>query len=244
MKNGVSTKVVVINIIFIISIAILVIFLLTSKEFLVKEIEVKGNDKIKTEEIVNQSLIKKEKNIFLERYLKGKYNLSKNSKLEEVRFELKLPNKVIIHVKERSEDYQIITPSGYYVIDKNGYILRRTDEKQQLIVIKGLKEEKYDTKERLELKELYILEKLNKIYTNLNSLQMDKRITEIEVTNKFYLLKAEKEKKVIKLDIGTLDIRSILLKIREVMNINKDKEGEIIIDKNDKREYIIFKEKV
>lgn len=232
------------SIILIILIASAIIFLLTSPIFLVKTIDVEGNTKFTKEEIINLSYLKTEKNIFIQRYLKSIYNIKKNPRILNVYIKFGLPNHLTIKIEEREEHYQLSTEKGYYIIDDQGYILKRTDEKQKLVMLKGLTTKELEKKERLDLKDLYALEKMNKVYNTIKSLKILDILSEIELTNKNYILKFDSEKKIAKIETNLNDIRSQLLKIKEVILLEKGKEGEIFIDKNDKREYTIFKEKI
>ena len=94
------------------------------------------------------------------------------------------------------------------------------------------------------MKDLYALEKMNKVYNTIKSLKILDILSEIELTNKNNILKFDSEKKTAKIETNLNDIRSQLLKIKEVISLEKGKEGEIFIDKTDKREYTIFKEKI
>lgn len=241
-KKGNKQAIIVITII---TLVITGILLLTLPIFLVKNIKVIGNKKITNEEIIKKSRMLTSKNIFLENYLKGEYQLRNDKRISSAKIQMKLPDTVEILIEEREEQYQFATTSGYVVIDKDGYILKKTDNKNNLPIIKGLKKENYTEEDkRIETNDLYTLDTINKLYRNLKSLDMLTMVNEIEITPKEYILKLEEEKKSIFIEISTTDQRAQLLKINEVINQTKGKEGQILIDKNEKREYIIFKEKV
>lgn len=242
-KNKKSGKKLLITLLILIILICLVIFLLTSPEFTLQNIEVYGNKEIQTERIIEYSRMKKGKNIFVQRYFKGKFELEEQQVIEKVSFNFKFPNTIKINVKERKAEYQISAPKGYYVIDNQGYILKKFDEKQEYIMINNLKTN-LEQEKRLILEDLLILEKINKITQTIDRYSFKEMITDIELNNDNFIINLKKEKKKIILDSELVDIRGKMVMIKEIIDRNKGKEGEIYLNKNIKREYFVFKEKV
>lgn len=219
------------------------IFLLTSNIFNVKSIEIKNIKTLSKEKIEKDSRIVKGRNIFLQRYFKGVHELKKNPKIKDVKIIPLLPDKIEIEVSEREEVYQISDKKGYYILDNQGYILRRTDEIQQRMMIIGLVKE-VEGKSRLSLEELYELEKVNSIRNVLGQYELLNRVTSIEKKDRVYILELRDEKKKIILENKLTELRAQIAMSKTILEIEKDKEGEIFLEKNSKRQYMIFREKI
>lgn len=242
-KNKKSGKKLLITLIILLLLICLVIFLLTSPKFILQNIDVSGNKEIQTERIIEYSRMKKGKNIFVQRYFKGKFELEEQQIIEKVSYKFKFPNTIEINITERKAEYQISAPKGYYVIDNQGYVLKKYDEKQEYIMINNLKTN-LEQEKRLILDDLLILEKINKITQTVEKYNFKKMITDIELDNDNFIINLRQEKKKIILDSDLVDIRGKMVMIKEIIERNKGKEGEIYLNKNIKREYFVFKEKV
>lgn len=242
-KNKRSGKKIILTLFILILIIIGALFFLTSPDFILQNIEVTGNKEIQTERIIEYSRMKKGKNIFVQRYFKGKFELEEQEVVEKANFKFKLPNTVVIEIIERKAEYQISSPKGYYVIDNQGYILKKHDEKQEYIMINNLKTN-LEQEKRLIHEDLLVLEKINKIVQTIESYEFKYMVTDIELVKDDFVIGLKKEKKKIILDSDIIDIRGKMVMIKEIILRNKGKEGEIYLNKNIKREYFVFKEKV
>lgn len=120
-------------ILLIIFIAIIIFFL--SGLFNISEIKVNNVVKTNADEIIQKSGIKKDKNIFLQKYYRAKKNIEEINRVKNVKISKKLPKTVVIDIEERMEMYQVEHSAKYMIIDEQGYILRETNKKQTLPVI-------------------------------------------------------------------------------------------------------------
>lgn len=97
-------------------------FLVSSSLFSVKEVQVKGNSFLSSEEILAKSGVEKGENIFdldLERVAKS---LSGNPLIEKVKVSRKLPNRIYISVFEK-KPVALLNSGQLYLIDKEGELL-------------------------------------------------------------------------------------------------------------------------
>lgn len=95
----------------------------TLPEFNLAEISVKGNNIISQETILTSATIEPEVNIFKVNTSKIEKILLKNSYIESVEVKRKLPNKILISIKEKTIAYSVQGSDGAYTIDKNGRVL-------------------------------------------------------------------------------------------------------------------------
>lgn len=107
MKNKKSGIGIVINILIIIILAVMIVYFLTSKKYILETITVEGNKQIQTEEIINLTLFKTKQNIFTQRYFKSMHKLKNDPRIETANISIKFPNQINITVKERNPKYQI-----------------------------------------------------------------------------------------------------------------------------------------
>lgn len=113
--------------------------------FNVKIVEVKDNKNIKKELIIKSSRINNENNIFYLNLNNVKDNIMSNPYILDAQIKRKLPNKIVIYIKEREALYYIQKDKKFYVIDNNGYVLEEKDNvnNMKLVRIDGLKKIDY-----------------------------------------------------------------------------------------------------
>lgn len=228
-KNKISL---VLSLIFMLTIGSVI--LLNSGIFKVNIIEIKGNKECSKEEILKYSDVNLNKNIFKYKIKDIEKNIKKNSYIDSVIVERKIPNKIIVTVKERKAVAILQNNDKKYYIDKKGNILKRfTSKSQDSMVLKidydidkeqKLKLENEQTKKRL----FYLLECLKKHNVN-------KQIENVDLRNKDNIIIATKSKvKMIlpnndKLDYNISRLNSILVDLqsknitRGTVNLNYDK---------------------
>ena len=237
-------KKIIFTIFFVIIFTACLVFCLTSEMFKVRKIEVKNASNLDIDKIKTDSGIVEGRNIFLQRYFKGMFKLKENARIQDVKIYPVFPDKIEIYVEERNENYQISDENGYYIIDKNGYILRKSDELQKIIMLLGLKTTSLSDKKRIDREDLDILEKINKIKYVLDYYELTNKVTSIEKKDRQFILDLKDEKKKIILKDELTELRAQISISKHIIETEKGKEGEIFNDKNQKRNYMVFREKI
>ena len=237
-------KKIIFTILFVIIFTACLVFCLTSEMFKVRKIEVKNASNLDIDKIKTDSGIVEGRNIFLQRYFKGIFKLKENARIQDVKIYPVFPDKIEIYVEERNENYQISDENGYYIIDKNGYILRKSDELQKIIMLLGLKTISLTQKNRIDREDLDVLEKINKIKYVLDYYNLTDKVTSIEKKDRQFILDLKEEKKKIILKEELTEIRAQISISKHIIETEKGKEGEIFNDKNQKRNYMVFREKI
>lgn len=125
-------------------IILILINLLHSDVFEIKEIEIKGNELITDNYILNFSDLNQGTNIFAMDCQKIKEKLSLLPQFKEVLVFRKLPNKIVIEVTEREPIAIIPLQSSYCLINKEGWILKIINNlsQQQWPVVEGIEVER------------------------------------------------------------------------------------------------------
>ncbi|WP_373898345.1 cell division protein FtsQ/DivIB [Haloimpatiens sp. FM7315] len=125
--------------IFFLSSVLLVIFLTLLFKlpyFSIKEVNVINNNNIKKEEIIRLSQIEKDTNIFKISLKNSSKKILTNPYVLEADVKRKLPNKIIIDVKERKAAFYVISDSKYYIVDKNSVVLEKKDNINSMKLIR------------------------------------------------------------------------------------------------------------
>ena len=214
----------------------IMVFALTSDIFKVKSVEVKNVKNLDIDKIKKDSGIVEGRNIFLQRYFKGIFKLKENARIQEAKIYPVFPDKIEIYIEERNENYQIS--------DENGYILRKSDELQKVIMLVGLKTTALSQKNRIDREDLDVLEKINKIKYVLDYYNLTDKVTSIEKKDRQFILDLKDEKKKIILKEELTELRAQISISKHIIETEKGKEGEIFNDKNQKRSYMVFREKI
>lgn len=134
-------------------IAAAVIFLLSSF-FAIKNVEVTGNNYYSDDEIVNIANVTKGANIFIHAGKSDiKSRLMENPYFSDVTVSRKLPNTLVIKVKERKQVAAIKYGNKYVVIDVNGLVLRTGDVDPEVTILNGLTLSKLKVGEKVRCEE-------------------------------------------------------------------------------------------
>jgi cell division protein FtsQ len=105
--------------------------------FLLAGVDIDGNSTYSKEYILEKSDIESGKKIFDIDRAKIKDNLEKEVYIESVRVVYVLPNRIFLDISEREEKYQVFYRSQYIIIDKNGIVLRISNDKSSLLTIES-----------------------------------------------------------------------------------------------------------
>lgn len=203
----------------------LIAFGFTSPMFNITGIDVVGNEKIEKDEYINLSKLNIGANIFNFSKVRAILDIKSNAYVESVRIKRKLPSKIEIKVEERTVTYLIPLPEEEFAyINNQGYILEKSKEKLPLTIITGIstKTENIISGNRLENYDLEKLQNVIQIKDAMNSIEVNKELTTIDITNKYnYILTFEKEAKEVQLG----SINDLSSKVLFMKYIIEDQEG-------------------
>lgn len=220
----------------------IVIFLLSSI-FNIKEIKVVNNNKISTEEIINLSTLKIDNNMFKTTNKTIRNNIKTNAYIENVKIKRNINGTVTLDIIERKPTYMLKFANAYVYINNQGYMLEMSETPLELPTITGFKTPSEQIKEgnRLEVEDLKKLEDVIKIMNSVSDKTLSGTITNIDIEDSTnYKLTLTSENKIVNFG-DTTNINVKLLKIEEIIEKEKGKEGEIYFQNSEKT---VFREKV
>ena len=220
----------------------IVIFMLSSI-FNIKEIKVVNNNKISTEEIINLSTLKIDNNMFKTTNKTIRNNIKTNAYIENVKIKRSINGIVTLDIIERKPTYMLKFANAYVYINNQGYMLEMSETPLELPTITGFKTPSEQIKEgnRLEIEDLKKLEDVIKIMNSVSDKTFSGTITNIDIEDSTnYKLTLTSENKIVNFG-DTTNINVKLLKIEEIIEKEKGKEGEIYVQNSEKT---VFREKV
>lgn len=220
----------------------IVIFMLSSI-FNIKEIKVVNNNKISTEEIINLSTLKIDNNMFKTTNKTIRDNIKTNAYIENVKIKRSINGIVTLDIIERKPTYMLKFANAYVYINNQGYMLEMSETPLELPTITGFKTPSEQIKEgnRLEIEDLKKLEDVIKIMNSVSGKTFSGTITNIDIEDSTnYKLTLTSENKIVNFG-DTTNINVKLLKIEEIIEKEKGKEGEIYFQNSEKT---VFREKV
>lgn len=135
----------------IIIVAALIVIMLLTPGFDIKEINVYGNSVVKNEDIIRSSGIVKGVNIFSVSLKSARDNIEEMGYIESVKVKRNLPSSIDIEVVEAAGVAYIVTKNGNVMITADGRCIdlvnisenKKDEEQKQLPVIRGIKSIKY-----------------------------------------------------------------------------------------------------
>lgn len=135
----------------IIIVAALIVIMLLTPGFDIKEINVYGNSVVKNEDIIKSSGIVKGVNIFSVSLKSARDNIEEMGYIESVKVKRNLPSSIDIEVVEAAGVAYIVTKNGNVMITADGRCIdlvnisenKKDEEQKQLPVIRGIKSIKY-----------------------------------------------------------------------------------------------------
>ena len=232
---------------FIICLLILIagaIFIMTTPQFYIKEIEIDGNSKNSVDTYISLTKIDlNTTNIFAISKNSIIKNIKENPYVESVEIKRKLPNKLHIDIQERKVDYQIKYNDKYIYLSRQGYILEINEKNDEIIKLVGLNTINDEIKEgeRLKNEDLSKLDIVLKIVNQFKYNSIENVITVIDVSNKtnIQIELDNGEKKVYLGDASSLSERILWLKT--VLDKEGKNKGEIFINGNMNDSKVYFK---
>ena len=128
--------------VFLFTIAIILsyLFIFKTDYFNVKHIEVSGNKKLTSQEIIKASLCNKGENILKFNIRKGEESINSLPYIKNCRIKREFPDKIVIQVEERMDAAVVPYSNSFAIIDKEGYVLsiEKDDKNFQIPRIIGL----------------------------------------------------------------------------------------------------------
>ena len=211
-----------------------VIYALLSPMFNIKTINVVGNSKISSDEIISLSKIELEKNMFQHSKKEIIKNIKENAYIEDVQVKRKIPDTIEVTITERKATFKFQIANAYAIINNQGYILEVSDKTDDLPIIVGIEtpQENIQTGNRLCEDDLKKLGDVLKIMESANSNDVANLITKIDITdhNNYKLILQKKNKTVHLGDTSNLSTK--MLWIIEFNEIEGNTKGEIMLNMN------------
>ncbi len=193
-------------------------FSFTSPNFNVSKVEVKGNSKYTSAEILGKAKVEIGKNINRVSKMKINSNLKDMVYIDSINIDRKYPNKIVINIKERISKYAAHSKDKniYYKITKDGYILEEvtptaiSNDETILFGINFADKIKYGTK--LESTELSKLETLDKIMSKYTLTGIKNKVTSISFEKGTYMLTLDYKTDIIVDISGNMEYKMSFLK--------------------------------
>ena len=229
----------------------IVILLLLSPIFNVKQINVEGIQKLQREEIINLSQVQLNENTFKINVKETINKIQENPYVDTVSITRDLPSSIIITVKEREPEYIIEIANGNAYIDSKGYILEISTEKLLVPTITGYETSveniiDFQNTKKLSDNDCTKLEVVSQIVEAAKNNSVLDYITSIDISDSNDIkLNLEGEKKVAYLGDGS-NANLRILYLKKIVEEEKEKEGEAFIngDLNTLKPKPYFREKV
>lgn len=120
--------------------------------FNVTGIAVVGNSEISDEAIIELSKLEPGNNLFDIQPILVERRIKKNLYIESVDVDRKLPDKIEIHVKERSGKAQFAMDGKYVVADNEGMVLEVTPEARKVTLVEGVAVTEAVVKENIQVR--------------------------------------------------------------------------------------------
>lgn len=121
------------KIVFLLVLASTFIFpLFSSTYFALGRVEVKGGRQLSHLELLSLSKIRPRRNLFCLNLRKIRANLKKHPKIKEVDLSRRLPDTVLLEVRERKPEALVFAHNLFWIVDKEGFVLDKKDSKGRL----------------------------------------------------------------------------------------------------------------
>ena len=228
-------------------IAGIIIYLMLSPIFNIKNIIVEGNSSISSEQIISLSKVQKETNLFKVSNKDTTASIKENPYVKSVEIRRKLPDTITFVITERIATYMLEYGGSYAYIDNQGYILEiSANTKEGLAKIVGYEtvQDEIVPGNRLCENDLEKLNTVLRITASAKTNQFDSLITSINIedSNNYKLYLDTEQKTVYLGDCTNLDTR--MLYVKAILDKEKGIAGEIFVDMNLNEKYPFFRQKV
>lgn len=220
-----------------------IVLLLTSSLFNIKEIVVINNSKINKDEIIQNSGLKINNNMFktLNRTIRA--GIKTNPYIENVKITKKLTGEIILNVTERIPTFMLAKEDSYVYINNQGYMLEISQIPLQVPIIKGYQTSEIILGGRIDVEDLKKLDTVIQIMDTAKSNGIKDKISAVDISNaNNFILEIPSEEKTVQFGDKT-NINMKILWIVDIIEREKGTPGEIIVNvPNIKKIY--FREKV
>lgn len=228
-------------------IAGIIIYLMLSPIFNIKNIIVEGNSSISSEQIISLSKVQKETNLFKVSNKDTTASIKENPYVKSVEIRRTLPDTITFVITERIATYMLEYGGSYAYIDNQGYILEiSANTKEGLAKIVGYEtvQDEIVPGNRLCENDLENLNTVLRITASAKTNQFDSLITSINIEDSNnYTLYLDTEQKTVYLgDCTNLDTR--MLYVKAILDKEKGIAGEIFVNMNLNEKYPFFRQKV
>ncbi|AOY77426.1 cell division protein FtsQ/DivIB [Clostridium formicaceticum] len=164
-------------------------FLLQSDLLNLKKIEVQGNIILTTEEIIDTGQLFLNRNIFQYKLIDIEKNLLSHPFIKEVSLQRKLPNRIIVTVRER-EKYAIIPYMGSYIyIDQDKVVLQVSENylAEDLILITGVEFQSFNLGDQVDISKEPLLDAAIELIEASKLVTIGELISEINIGQEDYI---------------------------------------------------------
>lgn len=221
------------------------IYAMLSPIFNIKTINVVGNSKLSTDEVISLSKIELETNMFKIRKSDIVSKIKENPYVESVQVKRNIPDTIELTILERQASFKFKLANAYVLINNQGYILEISGKIIDLPIIEGFEtaQEEIQAGNRLCNTDLKKLGDVLKIMESVESNDLARLITKIDITNDDdYVLTMAKMKKTIHLG----DASNLSTKMSWIITFNQlegDTQGEIMLNVDLDKNKPYFREK-
>ena len=224
-----------------------IVWFLLSPVFNIKSIEVTNNTHVSTQEITSASQIQINENIFKYSNKEIRQNILTNPYIESVKIKRNIfTKKIRLEVKERVATLMLEYGNSYVYIDNQGNILEISQAKINSPILKGYVTPLDELKpgKRLCNDDLERLEVVLNIIKNANDKGIANLITVIDIKDKKdYVMYLESEDKTVYLGKCS-DLSTQMLYVKEMLDREKNIEGEFYVNMDLNNSNPVFKESV
>ena len=215
--------------------------------FNIENIFVEGNSRISTEEILSLSRTNKGDNLLAVWKLKIKNRIKENPYIDEVNVEKRLPNELVIRVREKEINYSISYENGYAYVDRQGYLIDfNPSVLEGAIVLSGEEttEEEIKENKRLNTNDLRKLNTVIKILEAAENANIKGLISGINIKNSSnYIIEFASENKIAYL--GRADnLATQMGIIVAIIEKEKNSSGKIFVNMNLSTDEAYYREDV
>lgn len=170
-------------IIFLTGILILSFYILNTRIFVIKNIEVSGNYYLSKSDIVSMSGIHNGLNIFTLNTDKIIDDLQRNPLIKSINIRRILPNSIIIEVDERNEVAVIPYEGVYLKIDEDGIVIEVSNQyvNTELPILSGLNIKRFFVGQYLDIKNTAMFNRSLDILKSLKENNMMELISEVRI---------------------------------------------------------------
>lgn len=243
-KKSIIKRRIVAILLLVIFVGVLLGLIIFSGLFNIKHITIRNNNKVSTEEILQNSHLVVGANMFKILNINIINGIKANPYIEDVKVTKRLNGEVIIDVQERVATFILAVNGEYAYINNQGYILEVSPVALELPALEGVETTEIASGGRLNLEDLKKLDVVIQIMNAAEGNGIKEKISAIDISDSTnFVLKIPSENKTVDFGDGS-NINVKILWIIDLMN-NKEKgvPGTIVLNvPNIKKVY--FREQV